>query len=54
VPWSKELITTDAFRAPLERVFHIVEAIQNYHNSARWVEKTSYLKRHKFSIVHIS
>ncbi|XP_059471097.1 sterol regulatory element-binding protein cleavage-activating protein isoform X2 [Neocloeon triangulifer] len=34
VPWSNELILTDAFRAPLEGVFHIIEAIQNYQNHA--------------------
>ncbi|XP_065352415.1 sterol regulatory element-binding protein cleavage-activating protein [Cloeon dipterum] len=34
VPWDKGLILTDAFRAPLERVFHIIELIQNFQNHA--------------------
>jgi len=35
-PWTKDLVLTDAFRAPLAEVFKLLEVIRNYQLENRW------------------
>lgn len=35
VPWKKDLLLTDAYRAPLHEVFKLLEIVRNHEDEAR-------------------